>query len=181
MEAGSTMPANRLTRSSAKPTASRPRRAQSKSLDSAQTTDRLRRFFFSSDGSVMGAYCTGRGDAPIPPQIRPLEWLECVSWRRESWATKQSSRHPSRAATAISVIRGSGICRSWNNIRYKTGMSAKNVGSKKLSMNVATIPPGGVAFAHIHVDFEVMLYILEGRVRHEYGDGLRAVDRQRGG
>ena len=54
-------------------------------------------------------------------------------------------------------------------------MSAKNVGSKKLSMNVATIPPGGVAYAHIHVDFEVMLYILEGRVRHEYGPGCRTV------
>ena len=40
-------------------------------------------------------------------------------------------------------------------------------------MNVATIPPGGVAYAHIHVDFEVMLYILQGRVRHEYGDGCR--------
>jgi uncharacterized RmlC-like cupin family protein len=38
---------------------------------------------------------------------------------------------------------------------------------------VATIPPGGVARAHIHVGFEVMLYILEGRVRHEYGPGLR--------
>ena len=42
-------------------------------------------------------------------------------------------------------------------------------------MNVATIPPGAVAFAHIHVDFEVMLYILRGRVRHEYGTGLRKV------
>ena len=42
-------------------------------------------------------------------------------------------------------------------------------------MNVATIPPGGVAYAHIHVGFEVMLYILEGRVRHEYGDGLEQV------
>jgi len=39
-------------------------------------------------------------------------------------------------------------------------------------MNVATIPPGGVAYAHIHVDFEVMLYILAGRVRHEYGPEL---------
>src|SRR5688572_4313254 len=39
-------------------------------------------------------------------------------------------------------------------------------------MNVATIPPGGVAYAHIHVDFEVMLYILQGRVRHEYGPNL---------
>ncbi len=40
-------------------------------------------------------------------------------------------------------------------------------------MNVATVPPGGVAAAHIHVDFEVMLYILEGKVRHDYGPGLK--------
>ena len=73
----------------------------------------------------------------------------------------------------IFVIRGSENCRQWNNIRYKAGLSAKNVSSKKLSMNVATIPPGGVAYAHIHVDFEVMLYIMEGRVRHEYGPGLK--------
>ena len=75
----------------------------------------------------------------------------------------------------ISVIRNSGNCRSWNNIQYKVGLSAKNVGSTRLSMNVATIPPGGVAYAHIHVDFELMLYILQGRVRHEYGPGLRKV------
>ena len=75
----------------------------------------------------------------------------------------------------IHVIRGSGDCRGWNGIRYKAGLSAKNVGSTKLSMNVATIPPGGVALAHIHVDFELMLYILEGRVRHEYGPGLKKV------
>jgi uncharacterized RmlC-like cupin family protein len=73
----------------------------------------------------------------------------------------------------ITVIRASGDCRQWNGIRYKLGMSGKNVGAKDLSMNVATIPPGGVAAAHIHDGFEVMLYILEGRVRHEYGDGLR--------
>jgi uncharacterized RmlC-like cupin family protein len=73
------------------------------------------------------------------------------------------------------VIRGAGNCRTWNNIQYKPGMSAKNVGSKKLSMNVATIPPGGVAYAHIHVGFEVMLYILQGRVRHEYGPGCKTV------
>ena len=72
----------------------------------------------------------------------------------------------------IFVIRGGTNCRRWNNISYKAGLSAKNVGSTKLSMNVATIPPGGVACAHIHVGFEVMLYILAGRVRHEYGEGL---------
>ncbi len=69
----------------------------------------------------------------------------------------------------ILTVRGSALHRSWNNIRYKTGLSAKNVGAKQLSMNVATIPPGGVAYAHVHVGFEVMLYILRGRVRHEYG------------
>src|SRR5580765_4191900 len=69
-------------------------------------------------------------------------------------------------------IRGSGVCRDWNGIRYKLGMWVKNVGGKELSMNVATIPPGGVAGAHIHVDSEVMLYILEGRVRHDYGENL---------
>jgi uncharacterized RmlC-like cupin family protein len=55
------------------------------------------------------------------------------------------------------------------------------VGAKKLSMNVATIPPGGVAAAHIHVGFELMLYIIQGRVRHEYGPGLKeAVENQAG-
>lgn len=73
----------------------------------------------------------------------------------------------------ISVLRGGEICREWNNITYRPGLSAKNVPAKKLSMNVATVPPGGVAFSHIHVDFEVMLYILEGNVRHRFGPGLR--------
>ena len=72
----------------------------------------------------------------------------------------------------LAWIRGSGVCRRWNGIDYKLGMSGKNVGAKSLSMNVAVIPPGGIAGAHIHVGFEVMLYILEGRVRHEFGDGL---------
>jgi uncharacterized RmlC-like cupin family protein len=75
----------------------------------------------------------------------------------------------------ILTIRGGGNVRAWNGIRYKSGLSAKNVGSKELSMNVATIPPGGIAYAHIHVDFEVMLYILSGRVRHEYGPSLEHV------
>ena len=72
----------------------------------------------------------------------------------------------------IAVIRGGGAVRGWNGIRYRAGLSAKNVGATKLSMNVATIPAGGVAYAHIHVGFEVMLYILEGAVRHEYGPAL---------
>ena len=79
---------------------------------------------------------------------------------------------PPEGGHGISVIRGSDNLRNWNNIRYKTGMSRQNVGSTKLSMNVATVPPGGVAYAHIHVGFELMLYIIQGRVRHIYGPGL---------
>ena len=95
--------------------------------------------------------------------------------------TTQNLKQFVEGSDGILVIRGSGNCRSWNGIQYRPGMSAKNVGSKKLSMNVATIPPGGVAYAHIHVGFEVMLYILEGRVRHEYGPGLeKTVENQAG-
>lgn len=91
----------------------------------------------------------------------------------ETEETNEDLKSHVEAGDGIHVIRGSDNCRGWNNIRYKVGLSAKNVGSTKLSMNVATIPPGGVAYAHIHVDFELMLYILKGRVRHEYGPGLK--------
>ncbi len=81
----------------------------------------------------------------------------------------------------ITIIRGGGDTRHWNGIHYKEGLSAKNVGSKELSINIATIPPGGVAKAHIHDGFEVMLYIISGRVRHEYGPGLtQVVDNEAG-
>ena len=92
-----------------------------------------------------------------------------------TFATKEDVMTPVDGGDGILSIRASGTSRAWNNIEYKTGLSAKNVGAKKLSMNVATVPPGGVARAHIHVDFEVMLYILQGRVRHEYGDGCKLV------
>jgi uncharacterized RmlC-like cupin family protein len=75
----------------------------------------------------------------------------------------------------ILCIRGGGARRDWNGIHYKQGMSARNVGAQALSANIATIPPGGVARAHIHVGFEVILYIIEGKVRHEFGPGLKQV------
>lgn len=79
---------------------------------------------------------------------------------------------PAEGHDGVLTVRSGGDSRAWNGIQYKAGLSGKNVGAQRLSLNVATIPPGGVAYAHIHVDFEVMLYILEGRVRHEYGPRL---------
>ena len=83
---------------------------------------------------------------------------------------------PVEGHDGIFVVRRGESCRDWNGIHYQVGLSAKNVAATQLSMNVATIPPGGVAAAHIHVGPRgVMLYIVQGRVRHEYGDGLKQV------
>lgn len=72
----------------------------------------------------------------------------------------------------ITVLRGGGSARGWNGIRYKQGLSGKNCGAQNLSINVATVPPGAIAYAHIHDGFEVMLFIVQGKVRHDYGEGL---------
>jgi uncharacterized RmlC-like cupin family protein len=95
--------------------------------------------------------------------------------------TSQDLKKYVEGGDGVFVIRAPETCRNWNGIQYKPGLSAKNVGSKQLSMNVAMIPPGGVAYAHVHVGFEVMLYILQGRVRHEYGPGLKkSIDNEAG-
>jgi uncharacterized RmlC-like cupin family protein len=34
------------------------------------------------------------------------------------------------------------------------------------------VPPGAIAYAHIHDGFEVMLYIVKGKVKHTFGEDL---------
>ena len=87
--------------------------------------------------------------------------------------TDQKATDVAEDLDGIFVLRGGGSKREWNNIKYQQGLSAKNVGATSLSINVATVPPGGIAYAHIHDGFEVMLFIVQGRVRHTYGDGLK--------
>ena len=71
--------------------------------------------------------------------------------------------------------------RGWNGIRYKAGLSNKNTSAEKLSMNVATVAPGAIAYAHIHDGFELMLYIMQGEVRHIYGENLEhSIDNRAG-
>ncbi|MCY4073603.1 MAG: cupin domain-containing protein [Chloroflexi bacterium] len=60
-------------------------------------------------------------------------------------------------------------------LRGGTALSGSNVNAQGLSMKLAVIPPNGFIPAHLHVDFETMIYILEGRVRHEYGEGCKLV------
>lgn len=79
------------------------------------------------------------------------------------------------AHAGMKVLRGSGkdYRRGWNGIEYQQGISGRNVGSRNLSINVATVPPGAIAYAHIHDGFEVMLYIVQGKVRHDFGPDLK--------
>jgi uncharacterized RmlC-like cupin family protein len=72
----------------------------------------------------------------------------------------------------ITVLRGGGQARGWNGIKYLQGLSGKNSEAQNLSINVATVPPGAIAYAHIHDGFEVMLFIVQGKVKHTYGEGL---------
>ncbi len=60
-------------------------------------------------------------------------------------------------------------------LRGGSALSNSNVDAKELSMKLAVIPPGAVLPAHLHIDLETMIYILEGRVRHELGDGCKLV------
>lgn len=73
-----------------------------------------------------------------------------------SETTDSSDQGPAEGHDGILIVRGGGGVRGWNGIRYQAGLSGKNVGAKELSMNVATIPPGGVAYAHVHVGFDAL-------------------------
>jgi uncharacterized RmlC-like cupin family protein len=53
------------------------------------------------------------------------------------------------------------------------GISGKNAGAKHISMNKVVIPPGRSAKAHIHKGFESVVYIIKGRVKTLYGEGLK--------
>lgn len=72
----------------------------------------------------------------------------------------------------IACVRSGAGMDHWNGLNYTIGLNARTVGTAELSMNVATVPPSGVAAAHIHVGFEVGLFILQGRVLHKFGKGL---------
>jgi uncharacterized RmlC-like cupin family protein len=73
----------------------------------------------------------------------------------------------------ISCLRNGAGSDHWNGLDYKLGINRQTVGSEHFSMNVATVPPSGIAKAHIHVGFEVGLFILQGTVEHKYGKGLK--------
>jgi uncharacterized RmlC-like cupin family protein len=92
--------------------------------------------------------------------------------QKQTQGTGKIDRDAVEDLGGIAVLRGGGPARGWNGINYQQGLSARNVDSTGLSVNVATVPPGAIAYAHIHAGFEVMLYIVQGKVKHTFGEGL---------
>ena len=68
--------------------------------------------------------------------------------------------------------------RSGETIRTKqllpnfVGISGKTAGSTGLCMHMVVIPPGGAAQPHIHDGYETALYVIKGRAKTLYGEGL---------
>jgi uncharacterized RmlC-like cupin family protein len=52
------------------------------------------------------------------------------------------------------------------------GISEKTAGSTGLCMHKVVIPPGGAATPHIHNGYETALYVIKGRAKTLYGEGL---------
>ncbi|RFU49269.1 cupin domain-containing protein [Paraburkholderia sp. DHOC27] len=57
-------------------------------------------------------------------------------------------------------------------LTYAVGISAESVGSKFVHLQLATIPPGARAKAHLHAQHETAIYQLSGVSGCWYGDRL---------
>jgi uncharacterized RmlC-like cupin family protein len=55
---------------------------------------------------------------------------------------------------------------------YFEGISTQSVGAEGICMHLLTIPPGVRANAHLHENHETAIYVLSGRARMWYGEGL---------
>lgn len=73
----------------------------------------------------------------------------------------------------IVVIRPTAATDTKQGLPVFQGISGRNAGSKGISMNKVVIPPGGSAKAHRHKGYESAIYLLKGRVKTLYGEGLK--------
>jgi len=73
----------------------------------------------------------------------------------------------------IVVIRPTTATPTKQGLPNFQGISGQNAGAKAISMNKVVIPPGGAAKAHRHKGYETVIYLIKGRVKTLYGDGLK--------
>lgn len=75
-------------------------------------------------------------------------------------------------SSELVTVRPEASVMTRQNLPYFVGISASTAGSQKLSMNLVIIPAGAAATPHSHGDYETAIYILKGRVKTLYGEGL---------
>jgi uncharacterized RmlC-like cupin family protein len=73
----------------------------------------------------------------------------------------------------IIVIRPTATTGTKQGLPIFQGISGQNAGAKGISMNKVVIPPGGAAKAHRHKGYETAIYLIKGRVKTLYGEGLK--------
>jgi uncharacterized RmlC-like cupin family protein len=79
----------------------------------------------------------------------------------------------SNAAAEIIVVHPTATTGTKQGLPIFLGISGKNAGAKHISMNKVVIPPGGAAKAHRHKGYETAIYLIKGRVKTLYGEGLK--------
>ncbi len=72
----------------------------------------------------------------------------------------------------ITTIRPPAETLSKQGLPQFVGISGSNAGATGISMNLVIIPPGAQAEAHLHLNHESAIYLLQGRVETRYGKNL---------
>ncbi len=62
--------------------------------------------------------------------------------------------------------------RGRTGVTYAAGVSAETAGAYGLSLQIASLPPGARAAAHLHAQHESAAYVVEGEVVFWFGQGL---------
>ncbi len=62
------------------------------------------------------------------------------------------------------LIRPGEAVEGVTGVTYAAGISAKTTGSSRLCLQLASLPPGARARAHLHAEHESAAYVLEGRM-----------------
>lgn len=89
------------------------------------------------------------------------------------FAAQPLSAQDKPAEAEIIVIRPTATTDTKQGLPVFVGISGKNAGTKHISMNKVIIPAGKSAKAHIHKGYESVIYIIKGRVKTLYGEGLQ--------
>lgn len=70
------------------------------------------------------------------------------------------------------LIRAGDESEGKTGVQYRAGVSALTAGARGLCMEVATLPPGARARAHLHADHESAAYIISGEFVFWCGEQL---------